>query len=71
MIQLRTRSLTNITTSPDWSHPGGCAVSTGPSDSGLFAVWERLARFSSQFAACTAALPAGESCYACVMAVQY
>jgi hypothetical protein len=62
MIQLRARSLTNITTSLDRSHPGGCAVSTGPSDSGLFAVSKRLARFLSQFAAfATVALPADES----------
>jgi hypothetical protein len=56
MIQRRTRSLTNITTSPDRPHPGGGAVSTGPSDSGLFAVSERPVRFSSQFAAVTTRL---------------
>jgi hypothetical protein len=61
MIQLRTGSLTNITTSPDRSHPGGRAVSTGSSDSGLFAVSKRPARFLSQFAFMIAALPADES----------
>ncbi len=64
MIQLRTRSLTNITTSVDRPHPVVRAVSTGPSDSGLFAVSERPARLSSQFATiATAALPSDESCY--------
>ena len=65
MIQLRRRSLTNITTSLDRPRPGGRAVSTGSSDSGLFAVSERPLRFSSQFAAFTiTALPVDESCYA-------
>jgi hypothetical protein len=60
-IQLRTRSLTNITTSPDRPHPVVGAVSTGSSDSGLFAVSERLTRLSSQFATIVAmALPADE-----------
>jgi hypothetical protein len=54
--------MTNITTSPDRPHPGGCPVSTGPSDSGLFAVSERLARFSSQFAAVTTRLRRPGSC---------
>ena len=61
MIQLRTRSLANITTSLNRLHPVACAVSTGPSDSGLFAVSERPARLSSQFATIVAiALPADE-----------
>jgi hypothetical protein len=55
MIQLRTRSLANITTSLNRLHPVACAVSTGPSDSGLFAVSERPARLSSQFATIIAA----------------
>jgi hypothetical protein len=63
MIQLRTRSLANITASLGRPHPGGCAVSTGPSDSGLFAVPKRPVRFSSQFAAvATAVFSAEEWC---------
>jgi len=40
MFQLRTRSLTNITTSLDRPHPLVCVGATGPSDSGLFGVLE-------------------------------
>jgi len=46
-IQLRARSLTNITTSQDRPHPVVCIAATGPSDSGLFGVWEWSKRLSS------------------------
>src|SRR5262249_44602606 len=60
MIELRTRSRTNITTSPDWPHPAVCAAPKGRSDSGVFAVPEGPVRLSSQFATITrAAWPTG------------